>query len=401
MDNNMKLYLDCTDTSHCDANSGIQRVVRSVHRELGRLMDVDPVIFDPYEGVWRHAGAEERRKLDLERFRKVSQKRGARWTLRQRMASRMHRFLPPWSRELCPNGEQPSAFLVPEVFTARTGARYQALFRQISGPKVAIYYDAIAQKFPEWYSQEAKVRYDEYTMELLAFDGIAAISECSATDLHEFWDRRGVTSRPEVRALPLAVDSLPESEAVAGKTGGQPPVFLMVSTIEERKNHLALLKACEILWEKGYSFQLRLVGGLHRRSVATAGKKIRELQGKGFPLIWDGSISEEELIRRYREASVVVYPTLYEGFGLPVIEAMRMGKPVLMTRCGALAELVEGGGCHVLSDPGAQSIARGMEFLLNSPEERGRLAREAASRNFPTWEDYGNSLKDFIVELSQ
>lgn len=85
---------------------------------------------------------------------------------------------------------------------------------------------------------------------------------------------------------------------------------------------------------------------------------------------WLGHVGDEELADLYRAAAVTAYPSLYEGFGLPALEAMACGSPVVASNRGALPELT--GGAAILVDPDPESIAEGLRAALE-PAEADRL----------------------------
>ena len=86
-------------------------------------------------------------------------------------------------------------------------------------------------------------------------------------------------------------------------------------------------------------------------------------------------------MRLYRRASIVVVPSLYEGFGLPAIEAMACGTPVVASAAGALPEVMETGGGGILVPPGdPEALAKAIATLLEQPEARARLGAEARPR---------------------
>lgn len=94
-----------------------------------------------------------------------------------------------------------------------------------------------------------------------------------------------------------------------------------------------------------------------------------------------GRVGQDELVRRYREAAVVVVPSRYEGFGLPAVEALACGTPVVATRAGALTEvlqLTEGGVLVERDDPDA--LAQGVRTLLESAEARALFAKRGRER---------------------
>ena len=94
-----------------------------------------------------------------------------------------------------------------------------------------------------------------------------------------------------------------------------------------------------------------------------------------------GRVPTDELIRLYRRAALVVVPSRYEGFGLPAVEAMACGTPVVATSAGALSEVVEvgGGGVTVRPDD-PEALAKAISDLLAHPEQRRRLGSLARPR---------------------
>lgn len=98
-----------------------------------------------------------------------------------------------------------------------------------------------------------------------------------------------------------------------------------------------------------------------------------------------GRVSTAELIRLYREATVVVVPSRYEGFGLPAVEAMACGTPVVATRAGALTEVMTltGGGLTAERDD-PDSIAAAVRSLLDHPENQRSMARRGRERILET-----------------
>ena len=94
-----------------------------------------------------------------------------------------------------------------------------------------------------------------------------------------------------------------------------------------------------------------------------------------------GRVSQDELIRLYRSASLVVVPSRYEGFGLPAAEAMACGTPVVATRAGALPEVMRtGGGGEMVPRDDPEALARAVQGLLDAPERRRALGEGARER---------------------
>jgi glycosyltransferase involved in cell wall biosynthesis len=384
------LLFDASHTSHTRAHTGIQRVVRSLFAELEKCGGASPICFDPHHGAWRTLATIE---LNLLRAPSgTAGSRGAKWTLAQKIAGRAKRLV----------GAQPqlppaSGLIVPELFSPRVGQNLPALFERVRGPRVAVFHDAIGLKFPELTPPATVARLPAYLRELAQFDGVATVSEDSAASLRDFWRWAGLEATPPVQAIPLGIDAVAPS---APSTAAIPRV-LCVSTIEGRKNHVALLEAAEALWREGLSFELELVGLARADTAAAALARIAELQRAGRPLLAPGAVSEQELHDAYARCAFTVYPSLMEGFGLPVIESLQHGRPCVCSARGALGEVARGGGVLAIDPPSATQIATAMRRLLTGKSFATELAAAACARKFRSWSDYANELRAWMDSLAR
>jgi len=379
------ILIDLSHTSHTTARTGVQRVSRSLYEALPVVLKTPPfpITWDPYARAWRHLRAEERLTLANET---PSSGRGSDWSLRQRLQGWAFRGLrrPP---PLLPPSK---GLIVPEIFSPAVGRSLPELMDQVSGPRVALFHDAIALKLPELSAAKTVARFPAYLRELLQFDGVAAVSEDSRDALREWWRWLGATRMPPVLALPLGIHPAGK-DTVLARTTAQ-PVALSVGTLEGRKNHLALLEACEHLWSQGHAFELRLIGLAHPQTGAAALARLRRLQQSGRALRYDGPVDERALQAAYHECSFTVYPSLMEGFGLPVLESLNYGKPCICSSRGALGESARGGGCLTLDQMDANAIAGAISVLLTQPGRKDALAQAARSREFKRWPDYAREL---------
>jgi alpha-1,3-rhamnosyl/mannosyltransferase len=145
--------------------------------------------------------------------------------------------------------------------------------------------------------------------------------------------------------------------------------LVSVATLEPRKNLLGLIKAYSQLPEDyRNAYPLVLVGGKgwHTGEITTALAKLPERQ-----LVRLGYVSQADLPKIISAASVMAYPSFYEGFGMPVLEAMAAGTPVLTSDCSSMPEV--SGGAAVLIDPTeCDSIAEGLRNLLDCAALRER-----------------------------
>lgn len=385
------LLLDTTHTSHTRAQTGIQRVTRSLFAELAKTQPTTGVCYDPFLQAWRPLDADELDHLRPEQ--PATKSRGAKWSLRQRLGGRARRLF----------GSQPTlptatGLICPEIFSPQVAANWSAIFARVRGPRIALFCDAIALQYPELTPPATVARFPAYLQELLQFDGIAAISETSAEILRDYWRWLGVTATPVVQGIPLGrakCHIISDTSPVVAT-----PRLLFVSTIEGRKNHLALLDACETLWSEGGEFELELIGLARADTAAAALAKIAALQQAGRPLIYVGSVAEADLHAAYGRCAFTVYPSLIEGFGLPVFESLGYGKPCICSAHGALGEAARGGGgCVALDQVDAVNLAAAIRQLLKNPRELAALAAAARARPIRSWRDYASDLTAWMDTL--
>lgn len=386
------LLFDATHTSHTSAQTGIQRVCRTFFNELAATGPVTPVCYDPHLIGWRALRIDETAVL-RDQTGGAGKSRGAKWTLKQKISGAGARWL----------GHKPTlpaatGLICPELFSAKVGAHLPALVAAVAGPRVAIFYDAIPLKFPELTPAATVARFPAYLRELLVFDGVAAISEDSAAALRDFWKWLGIANPPPVHAIPLAIE-----RAHTDANPPPPPAgfarILCVCTIEGRKNHLALLEACESLWNEGLQFELQLVGMARPDTAGAALARIRSLQQAGRPLLFKGSVSEADLHDAYRGCAFTVYPSIIEGFGMPVLESIQHGKPCICSGRGALGESAHGGGCVPLDAVDAPALAGAMRRLLREPEGLAVLATAARGRHLKSWSEYAGEFAAWMRSL--
>jgi glycosyltransferase involved in cell wall biosynthesis len=185
---------------------------------------------------------------------------------------------------------------------------------------------------------------------------LIAVSEFTKRELVELLGVRD----EKVRVIPNAVAPLFRPDGPAGEGD----YVLAVSTLEPRKNLETLVSAFEQADLDGC--ELRIVGGSGWGDVAVNGDRVRHL----------GFVTDEELARLYRGARCLAYVSRYEGFGLPVLEALACGTPVVAADLPPISEFAHGAAITVdPADPDA--IAAGLEQAV----ARDRIERpEAVTR---------------------
>jgi glycosyltransferase involved in cell wall biosynthesis len=206
-------------------------------------------------------------------------------------------------------------------------------------------------------------------------DAIITPSRHTAEDLI-----RRTKLRPDrVHVVPLA-SSLPQSDAdpaeALARLKVRPPFVLFVGTLEPRKNLVRLIRAYRRLAARGSPHRLVLAGPMGWQPQALLREVAEEAPGE---VVLVGQVLPTELDALYRAADAFVDPSLYEGFGLPVIEAMSRGLPCVVTSSSSLPEVA--GEAALPVDPySVAGLADALERVTTDSELAGRLRAAARVR---------------------
>jgi glycosyltransferase involved in cell wall biosynthesis len=233
--------------------------------------------------------------------------------------------------------------------------------------------------YPEYFSA-AKRRYLEATQgpSLRRADIVMAISEFTRADILSRFD----IDETKVVVVPPAVEIGPASTiaerlAVRESLGLQDDFIIYPAATYPHKNHLTLLRAFARV-AAGREITLVLTGATGAGawgSAISTGSEIESLAielGIAEKVRLLGFLPRPQLLALYAEATMLAFPSRYEGFGLPVVESMAAGCPVLAADAAALPELVHGGG--LLIDPDdIDAWAQQMERVLDDASLRGEL----------------------------
>jgi glycosyltransferase involved in cell wall biosynthesis len=172
------------------------------------------------------------------------------------------------------------------------------------------------------------------------------------------------------------VDEAVVAEACA-RFGVEPGFVLFIGTIEPRKNLTRLALAFAKLRRDGYDGKLVISGGWGWKSESLR-PRIESL-GLGDSVVFTGYVPDGDLVALLNGAGAFVYPSLYEGFGLPIIEAFACGAPVITSNRGAMAEVA--GDAALLVDPtNVDGIAAAISRALTDESERQRMRAAGLAR---------------------
>lgn len=376
----MNIYMDVTNACRSAQNTGMQRMTRKIFAELSHRANVHPICWNSIGQFYTDLGDGE--------FRFLTRPFDAHGSASSRPEWRGHDPLSEFFRRLRRRrihvDEQigpDDVFLVPDIYRDTRRHGIPAFVKRTPGRTIAIFHDATDLALTHVYGDREK-KSRPYVESLSDFDLVICVSQEACDDLLHFWNKFG-RSAAEVRVelWPGELEGSRTSEPV-GNT------IAFVSSFHARKNHLGLLRAAEKLWSEGFSFELELVGRSTGSPFNNIVREILKLKARGRPLHWLRHVDDETLLEVYRDCRFTVYPSLMEGYGLPIVESLLHGKPVVCGGNGALGEVARGGGCLIVDQTNDDALADGIKTLLQNRQLYARLCEEARARRFRSWSDY-------------
>lgn len=252
--------------------------------------------------------------------------------------------------------------------------------RKGSLPVVVTVHDMLPLIMPEMFTRETIRSFQELVQSLRKSDQVICVSEATKRDFLRF---NHTVASDQVHVTPLAAS--PGLKPITDPVlllrireryglNQRDRVILSLCTLEPRKNLTTLLTAFEHLHRHSPLESLKLVlAGSEGWKSAPLLERIRD-SSAASAIVLTGYVAEADLSALYSLADVFVYPSLYEGFGLPPLEAMRCGTPVIVGNTSSLQEVT--GDAGLVIDPrSASELSSALERLLGSESLNRQLAQ--------------------------
>ena len=235
---------------------------------------------------------------------------------------------------------------------------------------VVTIHDLIFLRHPEYYHWFDRKMYTwKFHQTIKQADRIIAVSECTKRDILEFGKINPEKISVIYQSCNPKFTNMPtegEMEDTAKKYDLPERYLLCVGTIEERKNLMLAVKSLNLLPE-----DIHLVAVGKKTKYADKVKKTADKIGVSHRLHLLSGVSDDELNVIYKKAEAFVYPSRYEGFGIPIIEAIFCGLPVVAST-GSCLEEAGGPDCLYVNPDDSKGMADAIMQLLNNEEERKR-----------------------------
>ncbi|EXF91730.1 glycosyl transferase [Pseudomonas fluorescens HK44] len=435
-----RLLVECTHVfQHPKVNSGIQRVVRNVINQLSenvdgaecipvvmlkgklyRVLKLGPLNTPLFEGLMAFGGRLERlahRYCQL--HQRLDKHCTSRWTRRAlyvayrltalavfsvllRLIDQVNQYQLP--KRCSPLQHQPGDQLV--LLDSSWHTDFFPFAEQLKREGVGIVsvvYDLIPLTHPQFYDTRLVQIFNQWFDWISqTADGYVAISSTVRDQVREELHRRVGPAKAETlwfdyfhlgSELDLSEATAAVEPRLARLFTTPEPVFLMVSTIEPRKNHDYLLDAFELAWTAGSKARLCIAGRVGWKCDALL-DRVRKHPELNQRLFMFNDLSDTSLEHAYSHASALVFPSYVEGFGLPLVEAMQRGLPAMGSDIPVFREI--GGEFMAYFDLAApQSLAD----LISHMENTGTFpaARKVSEWRWLGWREASAQLVERVL----
>lgn len=436
----MKIFIDCTDTYFSGLNTGIQRVVRNFTKHtilLGPTMGLEctPVIMrdstllaitsidDPSMKKPRHTLRSLLNNVyfstsrilattfpfpSFQRFLLAHRSQfGLAWLLFSPLQSvawlrslgKSHRPLVKGIEDTLEKGD---IFFLPDASWTLDTFDLLKKVKTNGGHIVFFVHDIIPLTHPQVYHPVHVKRFREWFWQIVQISDILICnSHFTQKSVLAYLNQQSDISPPISAVIHLGYDlgPLPSGDIHHSRLRlaliKSSASFLCVGTLEPRKNLDILIDAFEALWNEQHKVSLILIGraGWLCEDLLT---RIRRHPEQGKQLFWFSDVGDTDLTLAYQKASALIFPSIVEGFGLPLVEALRQELPVIASDIPVFREIA-GGYAHYFPPHDAQALANLIRGYTKKPN------RDPFNVPFqwPTWEASTKQLLTTLSDFSQ
>lgn len=367
-----RIWWDCSYLySHPEINTGIERVVRLLGEAIVRACAEPDVDFTFHPCISLDNGS----VLELT-------------------------AIPPHGQTVPESHGEPVELVPPDIFIVADSTWDKNILSTKAASWRAgvttgvIQYDMVPITHPHTTTEQMVEAFRDWVNECATFaDFFACISQTSADDtLRVLQQEYPWRAAPKGSIFTFPLSSFPSSSSLTrSDVQREKNRFLAVGTIEPRKRYDLILDAFSQLWEADFQGHLVIVGKAGWKTDSLV-LRIRELQEQGVPLTWLDRANDDQLHEEYLRATSLIAASEHEGFGLPILEAISRGTPVLASDIPIFREVAGSRASYFVAGD-ATALA---ESLRNIHESASAMPGPADSTQLPTWDQ---SARIFIDSL--
>ncbi|MDQ8179450.1 glycosyltransferase [Pelagicoccus sp. SDUM812005] len=301
---------------------------------------------------------------------------------------------PSIGRDFCIEPED--VLLTAELFNDFERPGIESFLRSSTCRAYAIFHDAIPLRHPEFTWPHSVQRHPSYMKMLSLFDGVFGVSQHSSIVLEEYWEWLGYEYSPSVKSIQLGADGLFSEPMIPASSEGDAFDVLVLGIIEKRKGHDLALDACSRLWDDGLEFNLHIVGRANPYFGKDIERRIKRMVKSGRSIKLHGHIEDEELKRLIPSMDLLLFASRSEGCGLPVLESLWSGLPVLSSKLQPVRETSRFGGVSFFKPEDSEDLASQLRRLIENRHLVDDLKNGIQSSILPTWQMTAKEVLDTI-----
>ncbi len=257
----------------------------------------------------------------------------------------------------------------------------------------ALVYDMLPWLHPELFIPGFGSGMMNYIWGLRGLPNCAYISEQTARPGHSSCPFRHAPPGP---VLPLGAESLGCAEPSFDPSRRR---FAVIGTLEPCKNHRVVMDAFRELWSKGLDVELTFAG-LKGWMCDEDQQVLKHLLGTQPRFQWFGSLGDDEMAKMIRGSRATIYPALREGYGLPPLESLALGVPVIVTSSIPSVAMLSPLGQIRMSEPTAEAVKEAVRLMMNDSFAHEKT-EEIRNLLLPSWDDIGPKMEAWILGSKQ
>lgn len=284
-----------------------------------------------------------------------------------------------------------------ELFCEFERRGMEAFLKRRQCKAYAIFHDAIPLQHPEFTWPHSVQRHPSYMKMLTLFSGVFAVSSHSAILLEEYWEWLDMRKTPSVRSIQLGADGIFEKPSKPKPENNDRIQLMTLAILEKRKGQDIALEAAMKLWDEGLEFEYHFVGRTNPYFGKEIERGLKKAEKRGYAIHLHGQLNDKGLQDLFKVTDLVVLPSLAEGCGLPVLEALWKGVPTLSSSLHSVRENSRFGGCELFKSGNTTALGKSLRQLISDREKLRKLTNSIRTDMLPKWKETVSDIVDHLV----
>ena len=371
-----RMFLDATSTTICDHGTGIQRVVKSIAKNIledENYKSKTQLIFCDNKGPFSPLKMHPNGQFETEKGE---------------------------NEDIIQFQSNDIILMLDSSWEFHSFHKKYLLSPKLHGSRIfSVLYDLVPLRTPAFCNQGMSIVFAKWLTDALQFsDGFICISKAVADEFHELLKAIKFPRPIKIGYWHLGANFVqnenPEPAAPTGKKTGPKKNYLMVGTLEPRKGHRVAISAFTSLWKKGHTGQLTIVGkkGWGVNSLIDEIENHPEYNKK---LFWYDRVNDAQLAEIYAQSDILIAASFAEGFGLPIIEAANLNIPVIASDIPVFREVSAGHDVRFFDCGQWDSLSKLIE-AYDQDDRKEMGVSQGLSPKILTWEESTQDLLKVI-----